>query len=246
MDVGASQSWFTKSKWLAARATAVFEHRLVRLLCILVRNLETGTTWRDVATLLRTVLSRFTCRLHFLGDFFGTLAVMEYDRAGTSSAAKRRRERRLRAAWRHEQLSVKMALAAAQHHSAPKSAGPRRTKPHGDRRKPGQLGSDRRLWRRCPDRRRWQSRSVTWLPPGLLVEWALLQPEEQERIRMEAGEEEEAGGDAELGGWQEEEEEEEEEETSSQFFTFSLGLQWIQVPASVPEAFWDEFHIFST
>ena len=46
------------------------------------------------------------------------------DGAGTSSAAKRRRERRLRAAWRHEQLSVRMALAAAQHHSAPKCAGP--------------------------------------------------------------------------------------------------------------------------
>ena len=45
-------------------------------------------------------------------------------RAGTSSAAKRRRETRLRAAWRHEQLSVRMALAAAQHHSAPKCAGP--------------------------------------------------------------------------------------------------------------------------
>ena len=45
-------------------------------------------------------------------------------RAGTSSAAKQRRERRLRAAWRHEQLSVRMALAAAQHHSAPKCAGP--------------------------------------------------------------------------------------------------------------------------
>ena len=45
-------------------------------------------------------------------------------RDGTSSAAKRRRERRLRADWRHEQLSVRMALAAAQHHSAPKCAGP--------------------------------------------------------------------------------------------------------------------------
>ena len=45
-------------------------------------------------------------------------------RAGTSSAAKRRRERRLRAAWRHERLGVRMALAAAQHHSAPKCAGP--------------------------------------------------------------------------------------------------------------------------
>ena len=58
-----------------------------------------------------------------------------------------------------------------------------------------------------------------------LVEWALLEPEEQERIRKaerrKRGEEEEAGGDAELGGWQEEEEEEEEEETSSHFFTSS-------------------------
>ena len=42
-------------------------------------------------------------------------------RDGTSSAAKRRRERRLRAARRHEQPSVRMALAAA---SAPKCAGP--------------------------------------------------------------------------------------------------------------------------
>ena len=30
----------------------------------------------------------------------------------------------MRAAWRHEQLSVRMPLAAAQHHSAPKCAGP--------------------------------------------------------------------------------------------------------------------------
>ena len=35
-----------------------------------------------------------------------------------TSAAKRRRERRLRAAWRHEQQSVAMALTAALHHSA--------------------------------------------------------------------------------------------------------------------------------
>ena len=33
-------------------------------------------------------------------------------RAEASSAAKRRRERRLRAAWRHVHLSVRMALAA--------------------------------------------------------------------------------------------------------------------------------------
>ena len=40
------------------------------------------------------------------------------------SSAWRRRQRRLRSWWRHEQQSMAMALAAAQHHSAPKSAGP--------------------------------------------------------------------------------------------------------------------------
>ena len=40
------------------------------------------------------------------------------------SSPRLRRERRLRAQWRHEQQSIAMALAAAQHHSAPKSAGP--------------------------------------------------------------------------------------------------------------------------
>ena len=46
---------------------------------------------------------------------------MAADRVG---AAKRRRERRLRQFLRHERLSVALALAAAQHHFAPKSAGP--------------------------------------------------------------------------------------------------------------------------
>ena len=40
------------------------------------------------------------------------------------SSAWRSRQRRLRSWWRHEQQSIAMALAAAQHHSAPKSAGP--------------------------------------------------------------------------------------------------------------------------
>ena len=59
-------------------------------------------------------------------SFVVALAVSMSDggRAGDSSAAQRRRGRRLTAAWRHEQLSVRMALAAAQHHSAPKCAGP--------------------------------------------------------------------------------------------------------------------------
>ena len=37
---------------------------------------------------------------------------------GALGAAARRRERRLRCFWRHEQLSLQMALAAAAHHSA--------------------------------------------------------------------------------------------------------------------------------
>ena len=68
----------------------------------------------------------------------------------SGSAAKRRRERRLRSAWRHEQLSVAMALAGAAHHSAQPNAAlrgqkpgtrakegdksARSTKPYGDRR----------------------------------------------------------------------------------------------------------------
>ena len=46
-----------------------------------------------------------------------------------SGAARRRRERRLRSAWRHEQLSVAMALAAATHHSAQQYGAPRGQKP---------------------------------------------------------------------------------------------------------------------
>ena len=48
---------------------------------------------------------------------------MEVDCDG-ASAAKRRRERRPKQSLRQERLSVAMVLAAAQHHSAPKSAGP--------------------------------------------------------------------------------------------------------------------------
>ena len=40
-----------------------------------------------------------------------------------SSAARRRRERRLRSWLRHERITVRMELAAALHHSAPRSAG---------------------------------------------------------------------------------------------------------------------------
>ena len=41
---------------------------------------------------------------------------------GVASAGRRRRERRLRSWWRHEQHSVRMVLNAAAHHSAAKVA----------------------------------------------------------------------------------------------------------------------------
>ena len=49
---------------------------------------------------------------------------------GDHSSAWRRRQRRLRSWWRHEQLSVAMALSAAAHHSFDKVA-------HGHRRRTG-------------------------------------------------------------------------------------------------------------
>ena len=47
---------------------------------------------------------------------------------GATGAARRRRERSLRSAWRHEQLSVAVALAAATHHSAQQYGAPRSQK----------------------------------------------------------------------------------------------------------------------
>ena len=49
---------------------------------------------------------------------------MEVDCAGTSSARRRRRERRLRSWLRHERMTVAMELAAATHHSSPKGGWP--------------------------------------------------------------------------------------------------------------------------
>ena len=52
-----------------------------------------------------------------------------------SGAAKRRRDRRLRMRWRHEQLTLQMALAAAIHHSrdvGPRARGWVRSALHGE------------------------------------------------------------------------------------------------------------------
>ena len=67
----------------------------------------------------------------------------------------RRRERRLRSAWRHEQLSVAVALAAAAHHSAQPNAALRGQKP-GTRAKEGEVREEHQALR-----------GQTRLPPGM-------------------------------------------------------------------------------
>ena len=66
------------------------------------------------------------------------------DGGGALSAAKRRRERRLRCHWKHECLSVRMAVAAARHHSSGSEGvegvtyvAPRRPKPPLPGKRPG-------------------------------------------------------------------------------------------------------------
>ena len=68
------------------------------------------------------------------------------DGRGALSAAKRRRERRLRCHWKHECLSVRMAVAAARHHSRGREGveggtydAPRRQKPPPPGRLPAPL-----------------------------------------------------------------------------------------------------------
>ena len=62
---------------------------------------------------------------------------MSHVDGATAGAARRRRERRLRMHWRHEQLSLQMLLATFQHHSAPRgqttarSGGEARVALHG-------------------------------------------------------------------------------------------------------------------
>ena len=53
--------------------------------------------------------------------------------ARDAGSARRRRERRLRLWLRHERMTVRMELTAAQHHSAPRVQGLRRTTLHGAR-----------------------------------------------------------------------------------------------------------------
>ena len=55
------------------------------------------------------------CLRHLLCAF-----MLAADRAANETGAARRRQRRLRHLFRHERLSVAMALAELQHHTAPR------------------------------------------------------------------------------------------------------------------------------
>ena len=50
---------------------------------------------------------------------------------GGSGSARRRRERRLRQQWRHEQLTLRMLLATFQHLAAPRGQTTARTERGG-------------------------------------------------------------------------------------------------------------------
>ena len=101
------------------------------------------------------------------------------------SAAQRRRQRRLGSMLRHEQQSIRMALATVMHHSykVHTENGAPRSQTTATRAREGEVheqhyglraqkrplpGRGRRLLRRLPGRRCEQPRSVTWLPLVLL------------------------------------------------------------------------------
>ena len=95
----------------------------------------THTTTHITRRLARVLTLVFPCVflcLTLASDMYGVAS----DGRGALSAAKRRRERRLRCHWKHECLSVRMAVAAARHHSSGREGvegetydAPRRQKP---------------------------------------------------------------------------------------------------------------------
>ena len=73
----------------------------------------------------------------------------------TTGAAKRRRERRLRMHWRHEQLTLRTVLAT-------------RTALHGDRRQPPGPGAEKRETYLAP--RRQEASSAHWYRCAVLLD----------------------------------------------------------------------------
>ena len=77
--------------------------------------------WNHTHHTHHTVVSALLCAL-LVAPLRGTqvvaIVMCDHDGAVSRSSARRRRERRLRAALRHEQLSIAMHLAQALHHSS--------------------------------------------------------------------------------------------------------------------------------
>ena len=77
--------------------------------------------WTDIRTLHTVRTTTTTTTTKRLGSQVLRASVIFVARASllvsSGGSAVRRRERRLRGFWRHEQLSIKMALASATHHS---------------------------------------------------------------------------------------------------------------------------------
>ena len=71
----------------------------------------------------RVAHSSGVTQVHF-GAHWPNLSRRPMAACEATSAARRRRERRQRSWWRHEQLSVALALSVARHHSAPLGVGP--------------------------------------------------------------------------------------------------------------------------
>ena len=88
-----------------------------------------------------------------------------------ATSPRRRRERQPRSFLRHEELSLKMALARALHRSVQRVEGPREGVEHeknvGQRAQKPPLPGKRPGVPTEPEAHAGQSRSVTWLPQGL-------------------------------------------------------------------------------
>ena len=120
--------------------------------------------------------------------------------AGLAGAATKRRQGQLRSFLRHEELSVKMALARALHHSAPRVEVPRErstssTTAHGHRSDLSR-GRGRRLLPRCPSRTWGQPRCPGAAARGVVDGWRRrhhppVPPQARHRHAEGVGEEEE-------------------------------------------------------
>ena len=84
-----------------------------------IRTLHTVRTTTTTTTTKRLGSQVLRASVIFVDTLAGDLSMVAFASLLVSSggSAVRRRERRLRGFWRHEQFSIKMALASATHHS---------------------------------------------------------------------------------------------------------------------------------